>query len=115
MRSTPTNASVALGLVIAVQVIDVAVHVAVDQLEPVRVLSNTLLTGAATLAHVFPTRRAAWLAAGSAVYLALNLWFLADEGLVNPVTDRLRLPLFGFVGISLGLVAWQARVLTERR
>lgn len=103
-----------LGLVVAVQALDVAVHVGVGQVEPVRVLSNGWLVGGATLALLDPSRRSAWLWASGALYTALNLWFLWTEGLFNPATDSLRIPLFGFVALTLGLTAWLGRADAPR-
>ena len=118
-RSLMRQPWVAIALIVGVQLIDVAVHVAVDQVEPVRVLSNLVLVGSMGAAVGYnpgivggltasdtPVGRLALVAMGSLVYLALNVWFVYEQGWVNPATERLRLPLFGFVGISLALVAW---------
>ena len=100
----------AYGALIALQMLDVAVHVATGQVEPLRLLSN-LVIGAGASAWVFvPALRGPTLLwASGAVYLGLNGLFLAREGLVNPTTEALRIPLFAFVLLSLLLLAWLRR------
>ena len=51
------------------------------------------------------------LLGASGVYLAMNILFLVQFGLVNPNTGGLRVPLFVFVFGSLALAAWQLRRL----
>ena len=102
-----------LGLLIVAQLLDVLVHVAVGQLEPVRMLANAFLVGGATDA-VVGSRRALALGLGGLLYLLLNLWFVWQEGLINPATESLRLPLVAFVGVSLGLTLWMSRLGGER-
>lgn len=102
------------GLLLLVQTLDVAVHVAAEQVEPVRILSNCLLVGFGGLALAVDSRRQTLLWFGATLYLLLNLLFLGDHGIVNPRTDSLRIPLFGFVVVSLGLTAWLSRLGTAK-
>lgn len=84
-----------------VQLIDIAVHLGTDQIEPVRLASNALIVGwlVWTLIVRAPSL-AGWIVILG--YVALNTLFLAVNGLTNPqMDDALRIPLFGFVGVSV--------------
>ncbi|MEO0755141.1 MAG: hypothetical protein AAFY85_10140 [Pseudomonadota bacterium] len=91
---------------IAVQVVDTAVHVATSQVEPVRILSNGLLSGWAIWGLTGQVgRRIGFIVI--AIYLALNGLFLVMYGVTNPQQgDALRVPLFVLVGLSTGLAVW---------
>jgi hypothetical protein len=94
---------VMLAAVIAVQVVDAGLHIATNEVEMLRIMSNALLVVAVSLG-VFLTqswRSAIW--GGATGYLVLNLVFVALFGLENPVTAAIRMPLFGFVALSLWL------------
>ena len=96
-----------LVLLIVLQILDVVVHVATQQIEPIRITSNAVLSAgalAAVLLAVSASRFAIPLAVTA--YLVLNLLFLAQHGTVNPTTEALRLPMFVFVLGSLGLSHW---------
>lgn len=81
-------------------------HVATDQFEPIRVVSNIIVAaGAVTILFVPRLARPLGLAAGLS-YLLLNVVFLAQHGMTNPTTEALRLPLFVFVALTLVLLAW---------
>ena len=91
------------------QALDSVLHAATDQLEPLRVASNLIL-GLAAVIGARPGRLARPLIlVASGAYLALNILFLFQYGLVNPNTGGLRYPLFAFVIGSLALAAWQWR------
>ncbi|MEX3016412.1 hypothetical protein [Gymnodinialimonas hymeniacidonis] len=96
-----------LGLLIVWQILDVAVHVAAQQAEPIRIASNAVLTAGA-LSAVLPTLSPSRFAIPLAVvvYLMLHVLFLSLNGFVNPTTEAPRLPLFVFVLGSLGLSQW---------
>lgn len=96
-----------------IQVLDVAVHVATGQIEPVRLASNAVLLLGAGAAMITRTHASTLLLAAGAAYLALNMLFLAQHGLVNPTTDALRIPLFGFVVGSLLSALWLRRRLAD--
>lgn len=107
----PDWAAIAL---IAVQGADAAMHLVTGQVEPVRLVSNGILT--AWVLVWFPGLKSRVIAACAiAAYLALNAWFLAQNGLSNPEMDgALRLPLFALVGLSVAL--WFITVaLTPKR
>ena len=99
----------ALILQLVTQALDIGLHAATDQLEPLRVASNVLL-GLAAIAAARSSRFAGPILLGaSGAYFAMNILFLFQFGLVNPNTDGVRYPLFGFVIASLALTAWQWR------
>lgn len=97
-------------LLIAVQIVDVAIHVATDQIEPLRIASNIVISAAALVWSTFPPLRQPWVIWGAGVvYLALNMLFLGRFGLINPATESLRIPLFVFVAASVALLSWVSR------
>lgn len=105
------GAMVPLGLLIGLQVIDVSVHVATGQVEVLRILAN-LVIGLGAVVSVRGAGAVGVMLVGSGlVYLLLNLVFLAQNGVVNPQTGSLRLPLFVFVVGSLLLLGWISRKL----
>lgn len=91
-------------LLICLQVVDVVLHLTTGQVEPLRLLSNALIAFDAYHA-VFAdwyTRMFTYLS--GLAYLVLNMVFLFQNGVINPDTGELRLPLFGFVVVSLCLL-----------
>lgn len=96
-----------IGAAIAlVQVIDIIIHAASDQLEPLRVTSNVVillwLAAMATGRIKANFRPVAIGVVG--LYLVLNIIFLALEGVTNPAQGgALRLPLFVLVLLTLVL------------
>ena len=86
------------------QIVDIAIHFANDQIEPLRILASVLILLAATTAGQLASLRSPILLGAGFAYLALNLVFLAQHGLINPETETLRLPLFVFVLVSLVLL-----------
>jgi hypothetical protein len=93
-------------LAFAVQALDVALHVATDQFELIRAASNLVaVCGATGIFFTSKHARSAWLLA-SASYLLLNAIFIAQNGVINPVTGDLRLPLIGFVIVTLIVLYW---------
>lgn len=99
MSKTKTTLFAVIALVI-VQLFDIAVHIATDQVEPIRIASNVVLAAWALWA-VFAqlSRPIGWIVI--AVFLGLNALFLAQNGLTNPdMGDAPRTPLFVLVGLS---------------
>ena len=101
------------GLAIALlQLLDIVLHAATNQLEPLRVSSNLVIllwlaiTASGRLGDKF--RWLAWASTG--IYLLLNLVFLALEGFTNPEQGgalRVALLLFVFITVmSSGLFAY---------
>ncbi|MBX3047631.1 MAG: hypothetical protein KIT46_08610 [Anaerolineales bacterium] len=96
-----------LGLV---QVADIAVHVATEQVEPLRIAASLIILGwlAARSRGQAQTRASQLTVIGA--YLALNLAFLAQAGLTNPDQGgQLRVLLLVFVLVTLGLAEWLQR------
>lgn len=82
----PGYAAIVLGICIAlIQLIDIAIHVATDQAEAIRIVSNGLiLSGLVLVALLKAPRYSSFILAGaSAVYLALNIIFVIQHGLTN--------------------------------
>ena len=98
-----------LALLIVFQIIDIAVHVATGQIEPLRITSNAVITLGVFSAIFVPTRASLIILSSGLAYLALNVVFLLHEGLINPNNGSLRIPLFVFVIGSLLLAAWLHR------
>lgn len=92
-----------LGAVIALQVVDAGLHIAINEVEMLRILSNAVLVIGVSLGVFLPRPSRAALWAGAVGYLALNLVFVALFGLENPVTGVNRAPLFAFMALSLWL------------
>lgn len=91
-------------LLLALQGLDVALHIATDQFEPIRFVSNLIVAGGAILILVAARQsRIVGLVTGASYFL-LNLVFLAQNGMTNPGTGALRVPLFGFVFFSVLLL-----------
>lgn len=92
-----------LGAVIAVQVVDVGLHVAISEVEMLRVVSNAVLVVGVSLGafSLQSWRTAIW--GGAIGYCVLNLVFVALFGLENPVSGVNRTPLFAFMALSLWL------------
>jgi hypothetical protein len=84
---------------ISIQILDIIVHIATNQIEPLRIASNIIIIIAAVLwiiAVVHVVKFWAGFASGL-VYLVLNGIFLAEFGLINPSSGSIRVPLFLFV------------------
>ena len=98
--------SLSLGfIIIGVQILDVLVHAISEMLEPIRIVSNLcILFGFASIYFQQDTpNNTPKISTG--IYVLLNLIFVFFSGLVNPATDKLRIPLFFFVGVTF-VLAW---------
>ncbi|MEO1071588.1 MAG: hypothetical protein AAFX77_04885 [Pseudomonadota bacterium] len=91
---------------IGLQALDALVHVATGQVEPIRLSASALIGLGGVLIVGVKARPGLIASLAGMTYLALNLVFLAQHGLVNPATETIRVPLFVFVMGSLGLLAW---------
>jgi hypothetical protein len=96
-----------IGLAIAlVQLSDLLLHAASNQLEPLRVTSNLviLLWLAIAASGRLNTRLQLAALVSIGAYLLLNLVFLAREGLTNPAQGgALRVALFGLMFFTVAL------------
>ena len=104
--------SIPLGILVALQFLDLIVHVATLQIEPIRITSNAvIITGAVAGVLSIGTKPRLAVVLTGAVYLILNSIFLVQHGAINPSTDALRLPFFVFVAGSLAVAYWISRRL----
>ena len=88
---------------VAVQVVDIALHAATGQLEMMRVIASLVLAAGAYWSVHNPKQAWLTLTVCNAVYAVLNVIFVSQNGAVNPDTDSTRIALLLFVTGSLGL------------
>lgn len=70
------------GVLAAVTVFDIVIHVAADQVEPLRIAGNVIVLAAALALLAVPRLRRAWVAiAAGTGNLVLNAVFIAREGI----------------------------------
>lgn len=103
---SPARIRVLALAIIAVQLFDIILHAATNQLEPIRVASNVVIIVWLALVLFDKLSTRFLLAASIAIglYLVLNLLFLAREGITNPAQgDALRLMLFALVFLTVAL------------
>jgi hypothetical protein len=119
-RPVPIAVLAWAGVIGLVQGLDVGVHVAAGQLEPLRVAANVLIALWAVVA-VVRTDAARGLAVRGALggYLLLNAVFVALDGPTNPAQGgAVRWMLFALVVATtvavLGLATARARVAAPR-
>ena len=86
---------------LAVQLIDVLVHIATGQPELIRMLASALLVLGAIAATRSRRYYMVILIAAGAAYLLLNFLFVSENGVTNPANGNLRIPLLVFVVVSL--------------
>lgn len=103
------------GAVIAVQVVDAGLHIAIKEVETLRILSNVVLAAAVALGVVAATSWRAAILGGAGAYVVLNLVFVAVYGLENPVSGVNRTPLFAFMALSLWLAYRVERLQSKAR
>lgn len=101
------------GSIALVQLFDILIHAATNQLEPLRVATNLVVLLWVGLAVSRKLQRWRWETAVSittiTLYLGGNLLFLALAGITNPAQGgALRVTLFVLVGLTLLLSAWLA-------
>jgi len=112
MPKSPPSPLLLRGLSLAlvlVQIMDVVIHAATNQLEPIRVTANVIIL--LWLVAINSDRSKAYflpLSIGSiGAYLVLNLIFLVREGLTNPAQgNEPRVMLFLLVILTLILSTW---------
>lgn len=93
-------------LLLGLQALDIALHIATDQFEPIRILSNVIIAGGVVWMALSKRNARSIAMISGGLYLLLNLVFVIQNGIFNPATDGLRLPLFGFVIFTLLLLVW---------
>lgn len=91
--------------IVIIQLFDIIIHAATDQLELLRVTSNLIiLAGVVILLAGKLGEKIKTVALGAiGTYLGLNLIFLALEGLTNPNTGASRSMLFLLVILTTAL------------
>lgn len=106
MKPYPSLLGVAIALI---QLFDIAIHAATDQLEPLRVASNVVILLWLILAasgKISASMRQTDIASVGG-YLLLNAIFLAQAGLTNPAQGgAVRWMLFLLVVLTLTLAIW---------
>lgn len=97
------------GSIALVQIFDIAIHAATDQLEPLRVASNVvILLWLALMASGKISAYARQIGVASVgVYLLFNALFLAQSGFTNPAQGgAVRWMLLLLVALTLALALW---------
>ena len=106
-QNTSWNLRVLGGVIAIVQVFDIFIHVATNQVEPIRITSNIIILLWLTTVFILSTFKANFLkmAIGSIVaYLVLNIIFLTLEGVTNAEQGgELRVTLFVLVLLTVTL------------
>ena len=70
------------GVLAAITVFDIVLHVVIDDVEPLRIAGNIIVLATALGILVIPRMRRAWIAfAAGAWNLVLNLIFISQEGI----------------------------------
>lgn len=87
-------------LVILLQVLDVVIHVATNQIEPLRLLASGVLAAAVISTRFLAQRNFSLLGPAIGIYLALNLIFVFQNGLFNNVSGEPRVALILLVVAS---------------
>ncbi|WP_341579837.1 hypothetical protein [Microbacterium schleiferi] len=106
---TRSRAKLVLSAILAAMtVFDIVLHVAIDQVESLRISGNLVVLAAALALLFVPSARRAWVPAlAGAISLALNLVFIGREG-IGPLGAVL-------VATSTALCAAIAIVLARQR
>ena len=106
-QNTSWNLRVLGGVIAIVQVFDIFIHVATNQVEPIRITSNIIILLWLTTVFAVSPFNANFLkmAIGSiAAYLVLNIIFLMLEGVTNAEQGgELRVTLFVLVLLTVTL------------
>jgi len=117
MQTKTSSTLLSIGIA-GVQLFDIIIHVATNQLEPIRVASNVLIllwlgiVASGRIKAQFTGVTGALLGG----YLGLNLFFLATAGLTNPEQgDAPRIMLFVLIILTLALSAWLAASSHKQR
>lgn len=82
VRTRPRSVLVLSAILTVMTVFDIVLHVAIDQVEPLRISGNFVVLAAALAVFFVPSARRAWVPAlAGAISLALNLVFILREGI----------------------------------
>lgn len=94
---------------VLVQIFDVVIHAATNQLEPIRVTANVIILLWLTVigSRRFTSKFLPISFGSIGAYLVLNLIFLAREGLTNPAQgNEPRVMLFLLLALTVTLFSW---------
>lgn len=117
MTEISPRAYILAALIALVQVFDIWVHVATDQIEPIRIASNMFIFVWLGIVVSGRMNQMAWRLMGGfvGIYVLLNIVFLSQEGLTNPENnDEFRTVLFVLVGVTVALSVWLTSTLANR-
>ncbi len=111
--SKKTNSTVimkSIGVAIVVtQLLDIIIHAATNQLEPLRVTSNIIILAwlAIVVSGKFHDKSQLIAVASIAAYFILNIVFLSLEGVTNAEQgEELRITLFLLMFTTMALSSW---------
>lgn len=104
---------------ISIQILDILVHVLTNQFEMIRVISNCCVIGWVLIYFTSVNRVVLKLISSVTlcIYIILNVLFLFENGIVNPITQGVRLPLILFVLLTciLMFVIIMRRMYEQKR
>jgi len=105
--ATPISFSRLSIAIASVQVVDILIHAATDQIEPLRVLSNAVILLWLGLAAAGRVKGKGLPLAAVAIYLLLNALFLVQAGITNPQQgDAVRWVLLLLVALTVTFALW---------
>ena len=94
---------------VLIQSVDVAVHLIAGMLETLRISASVMLVVGAWMILTSPNGAPSVGVANAFAFLVLNGVFVAVQGITNPQTGNLRLPMMLFVVASLVTLALHVR------
>lgn len=80
-------------LVIVLQVLDIVIHFAANQIEPLRLLASGVLAAALISTRFLTQRNFSLLGPAIGIYFAFNIFFVLQNGLINNVSGEPRVAL----------------------
>ena len=104
-----------LAVLVGIQVVDFEIHYATDQVEVMRVVGNVVIAGWAILAALGIFQNGRHIAATLGIYLAFNLFFLGQNGMVNAAQGGPRVLLFVLIAATLLAGFWARQRLWIKR
>lgn len=91
---------------IFIQLLDILLHSLTNQFEMIRVISNCIVIGWVLILSVSINKAVLKLftTVSFSIYIILNGLFVFENGIVNPITQTVRLPLLVFVLMTVLLM-----------
>jgi hypothetical protein len=95
MKKKIESTSLALFIFIAlIQVFNVSIHIAMNQIEPIRILASAVVLIGLIATRLTAQKRSVWiLGLSGVIYLSLNAIFIVEDGVLNPVSGEPRVLL----------------------